>query len=254
GHGDGATRFGFVHQALCYGSDAAFLDGTLDFVHDGLDAGDPVLAVVAPHNVRLLGEALGDHAQAVELIDADEWYDQPPRTLGRYHAYCGDHGTGPAGRPRRVRVIGEPVWSGRTAFETGEWMRYESLVNVAFADSPHWILCPYDTRALSDDLALAAARTHPVLGRASGTPAASVRYTDPGAFYAECARVVPRALPDGPDDVPFLRGGTAAVRRSAAAHDGHCRAQLLAGAEVVLEDRPHRGEARVAVPVHKVSI
>ncbi|MEU6375740.1 sensor histidine kinase [Streptomyces sp. NPDC046909] len=201
------TRTGFVHQALRYGSDAEFLAGTAGYVTDGLDAGDAVLAVVSEHNIALLDEALAHRSRDVEFVDARDWYDYPSRTLGRYHDYCERHGT-----ERRVRVIGEPVWQDRSAFETREWMRYESLLNVAFADSAHWILCPYDTRALPADVVRAAARTHPELADGEAD------FADPADFCAECDERRPDRLTAGPDDIPFARGGSAAVRQGLTAY------------------------------------
>lgn len=201
------TRTGFVHQALRYASDAEFLAVTAEFAADGVDHGDAVLAVVAERNIPLLREALGERSHEVEFVDARDWYDYPSRTLGRYHAYCERHGTG-----RRVRVIGEPVWSGRSAFETREWMRYESVLNVAFAGTAHWILCPYDTRALPPEVVRTAARTHPEL-----TDGAA-EFTDPADFCAECDAQRPDRLPAGPDDIPFARGGSAAVRQALAGY------------------------------------
>ncbi|WP_052745208.1 sensor histidine kinase [Streptomyces sp. WM6386] len=201
------TRTRFVHQALRYGSDTEFLAGTADFVTEGLDAGDAVLAVVSPHNITLLAEALGDRSREVEFVDAHDWYDYPSRTLGRYHAYCDRHGT-----DRRVRVVGEPVWAGRGAFETREWMRYESLLNVAFAGTGHWIVCPYDTRALPADIVRTAARTHPELTDGAAD------FCDPPDFCAECDALRPARLPAGPDDLPFARGASAAVRQGLAAY------------------------------------
>ncbi|MFC7258443.1 anti-sigma factor RsbA family regulatory protein [Streptomyces lutosisoli] len=211
------TRTGFVHQALCYGADDEFLEGTLEFARDGLAAGDAVLAVVKSHNIALLEQALGSRSGDVEFVDADDWYGYPSRTLGQYHAYCADHGM-----DRRVRVIGEPVWAGRTDFETREWMRYESLLNVAFAHSAHWILCPYDTRTLSAGILRTATRTHPELALGARTSAPSGRYADPAGFYAECDAALPAApLPedcDDCDDIRFARGRSAAVRGALAAY------------------------------------
>jgi anti-sigma regulatory factor (Ser/Thr protein kinase) len=207
------NRNGFVHQALCYGSDAEFLEGTAEFARDGLDAGDTVLAVVQDHNISLLREALGDRAREVEFTDAADWYGYPSRTLGRYHAYC-------AGQPdgRRVRIVGEPVWSGRTAFETREWTRYESLLNVAFAGTRHWILCPYDTRTLPGGVLRAALGTHPELALGPRQSAPSGHYADPVGFSAECDARAPAPLPAGPDDIRFARGHSAAVRHALAAY------------------------------------
>ncbi|NGO09456.1 sensor histidine kinase [Streptomyces sp. HC44] len=210
------TRSEFVHRALCYGSDDEFLEATLAFAHDGLDAGDAVLAVLASRNVTLLDEALGPRSRDVEFIDADDWYGYPSRTLGRYSAYCAEHETGPSGGPRRVRIIGEPVWSGRTDFEAREWMRYESLVNVAFADTGHWILCPYDTRTVPTDIVRTAARTHPELALGARESVPSGRYADPADFYAECDAARPSGVLEGHDDIPFVRGRSVAVRRALA--------------------------------------
>ncbi|MEV6166925.1 sensor histidine kinase [Streptomyces sp. NPDC051954] len=208
------TRTGFVHQALCYGSDQELLRGTAGFVRDGLDAGDAVLAVLSGHHIALLTDVLGSRAGDVDFADSRDWYDYPSRTLGRYHAYC--HRQGGA---RRVRVVGEPVWTGRSDFETREWMRYESLVNVAFAGTAHWILCPYDTRNLAAPVLSTARRTHPELALGARPSAPSVDYANPAAFSAEVtAQSRPDPLPDGPDDIRFSRGRSAAVRHALAAY------------------------------------
>ncbi|MFD3313407.1 anti-sigma factor RsbA family regulatory protein [Streptomyces sp. NPDC058694] len=212
------SRTRFVHQALCYGSDHEFLEGTLTFARDGLDAGDTVLVVVSSHNIGLLGEALGHRSDEVEFVEANDWYGSPSRTLGRYSAYCAARDTDATGRPRRVRVIGEPVWSDRTAFEVREWMRYESLLNTAFAGTGHWILCPYDTRALPVGIIRSAVRTHPELALGPRQSAHCGRYVDPADFYAECDTTRPPTLPAGRDDVPFARGRSAHVRRAVSAY------------------------------------
>lgn len=201
---------GFVHQALRYRSDDQFLDAVAAFVRDGLDAGDRVLVVVDRRSIPRLGRALGSRFEGVECHASQDWYDYPSRTLGRYHAYCERRGA-----DRRVRVVGEPVWQGRSALETREWMRYESLVNVAFADSRHWILCPYDVRALPENVVRSAARTHPELVQ---EPREAVEYTDPAVFSAECDEHGLARLPGGADGIRFTRGRTAAVRRALAVY------------------------------------
>ncbi|MEU7581512.1 anti-sigma factor RsbA family regulatory protein [Streptomyces sp. NPDC041068] len=219
------TRAGFVHQALCYASDEEFLSGTLGFVHDGLTADDAVLAVVDRDNITLLRDALGDAAREVDFVDARDWYHFPSRTLRQYNDYCTEHEEGGA---RRVRVIGEPVWAGRTAFETQEWTRYESLVNVAFAGSGHWIVCPYDARVLPDDVLADVRPTHPEVALGTGGPAVSGGYADPTDFYAECDERT-RTLPDvsvpvdPPREVPFARGESVAARLAVAEFARRCR-------------------------------
>ncbi|MEU5344172.1 sensor histidine kinase [Streptomyces sp. NPDC020766] len=182
---------------------------------------------------RFVHQALGRRSDEVEFVDADDWYDSPSRTLGRYNAYCAAHDTDETHerherherhethetvRPRRVRVIGEPVWSDRTAFEVREWTRYESLLNIAFAGTGHRILCPYDTRALPVGVIRSAVRTHPQLALGPRRSAHCGRYVDPADFSAECDTTRPPALPAGHDDVPFVRGRSAHVRRALSAY------------------------------------
>ncbi|WP_172383230.1 sensor histidine kinase [Streptomyces sp. MNP-20] len=210
------TRTGFVHQALCYGADEEFLEGALGYVREGLEAGDALLAVVAGGNIDLLRDALGGAAREVEFIDCLDWYHYPSRTLGQYHAYCAAREQGGA---RRVRVIGEPVWTGRTTLEVQEWMRYESLLNVAFAESGHWILCPYDTRALPEAVITTARRTHPELAVGDDALLRNDRYAAPADFYAECDEA--EREPAAPAfreaaEIPFERGRTAVARAAAA--------------------------------------
>ncbi|MEU6990257.1 sensor histidine kinase [Streptomyces sp. NPDC046465] len=219
------TRTGFVHQALCYASDEEFLSGTAGFVRDGLAAGDAVLAVVGRDNITLLRDALGRAARDVDFVDALDWYHFPSRTLGRYNDYCTEHDEGGT---RRVRVIGEPVWTGRTAVETREWMRYESLINVAFADSGHWIVCPYDARTLPDDVLTTARNTHPEVTAGPEGPASGGQYTDPADFYAECderARSAPGVAEPSASarSVSFARGESVAVRLAVAEYARRCR-------------------------------
>ncbi|MFF4353560.1 anti-sigma factor RsbA family regulatory protein [Streptomyces sp. NPDC001530] len=208
------SRTGFVHQALCYGSDDEFLEGALEFARDGLAADDAVLAVVRDHHIALLEEALGPRTGDVAFVDAGDWSGCPSRTLSQYHAYGADHGT-----DRRVRVIGEPVWAGRTEFEVRAWMRCESLLNVAFAHSAHWILCPYDTRTVPADVVRTATRTHPELALGARTSAPSGHDADPADLSAE--RDAARAsapLSDACDVIRFARGGSAAVRAALTAY------------------------------------
>jgi anti-sigma regulatory factor (Ser/Thr protein kinase) len=212
------TRTGLVHRGLCYGSDDAFLDAAAAYALDGLDAAEPVLAVLAPRNVTLLGDALGHRAGEVEFVVAGDWYDSPSRTLDRYHAYCADHGTDGAGRPSPVRILGEPVWPGRTESETREWMRYESLLNVAFEGSGHRLLCPYDLRALPAQVVRSVSRTHPELVLWAGGATRSGCYVDPAEFFAGCEGTRPYGLPAGRDDIPFGRGRSAYVRRALRAY------------------------------------
>ncbi|GGL46706.1 sensor histidine kinase [Planomonospora parontospora] len=168
---------GLIHHALIYDSDQAFLDTTTGFCLDGLENDDAVLAVTTPANIALLRDSLGTAARHVEFTDAAAWYATPGRTLAAYHRYVDRH----SASHRRTRIIGEPVWHGRDPAQTLEWTRYESVINRAFADSPAWIICPYDTRTLPAAIVEDARRTHPHLATGPRTHPSAL-YTDPELF------------------------------------------------------------------------
>ncbi|ROO89660.1 histidine kinase-like protein [Actinocorallia herbida] len=152
------------HHGLLYGSDEEFLAAAVPFCRDGVENGDAVLAVTTPGNIGLLRDALGGAAGRVEFVVAEQWYDTPGRALAEYFRYVGRH-TAEGGL---ARVLGEPVWHGRSPLETAEWTRYEAVVNLAFAASPAWIVCPYDTRVTSPGVVADSLRTHPRLLEGTG--------------------------------------------------------------------------------------
>ncbi|MGJ6967408.1 anti-sigma factor RsbA family regulatory protein [Streptosporangium sp. G11] len=171
------TASELIHQALIYDTDQAFLSATTAFCLDGLARDDKVLAVTTDANIELLRAALGDAAGRVEFVAAREWYEAPGRTLAAYNSYVNTHS--PA--HRRIRIIGEPVWHGLGERQEAEWTRYESMLNVAFAGSPAWIVCPYDARTLPGRIVADARRTHPNL-LVGLHPRVSHDYSDPAAF------------------------------------------------------------------------
>lgn len=154
----GPTADPFTHPALFYADEAGYLAGTVPFVEAGLAAGEPVAVAVPGENLALLRKALGEDAHRVRLLDMTEAGRNPGRIIPRVLRGFADAHPG-----RRVRIIGEPIWRGRTADEYPACAQHEALINHAFTGRPATILCPYDTSGL-DAVALADARvTHPVL-------------------------------------------------------------------------------------------
>ena len=183
----------FVHPALFYRDDREYLDGTLPFVRAGLAAGEPVAVAVPGDRLRLLRDALGDDAAAVRLVDMREAGRNPGRIIpGVLRAFADDR---PAGK--RVRIIGEPVWAGRSETEYPACVQHEALINAAFEGRPVTILCPYDTRRLAPQAVADAYATHPVVVDAgSGREEESGRY-DFEAVHARYNAPLPPA-PDVP--------------------------------------------------------
>lgn len=171
-----ADRPDFDHAAMLYGDESEFVAQAVPFLAAGVEAGAPVLAVTGARNRELLIAALGDAAGGVAFEPADRRYRTPGETLHGYQSYVAEH----AGEGH-VRVLGEPIWEGRTTKELDAWIRYESLLNVAFAALPVSILCPYAVGELDEQILSGARCTHPHVCSA-GVTSPSADYVSPLAF------------------------------------------------------------------------
>ncbi|WP_055558031.1 sensor histidine kinase [Streptomyces sp. NBRC 110028] len=148
----------FVHPALFYRDDEDYLTGTLPFVLDGLRAGEPVAVAVPGAGLRLLRSALGRDGAKVRFLDMTVAGRNPGRIIPAVLRDFADRHPG-----GRVRIIGEPIWAGRTAAEYGPCVQHEALINLAFRGREVTILCPYDSRRLDDGALADAWLTHPVV-------------------------------------------------------------------------------------------
>jgi anti-sigma regulatory factor (Ser/Thr protein kinase) len=162
----------FVHPALFYASVQEYLDGLVPFIIDGLATAQPVLVAVPKNNLAALSGALGDAAERVAMADMCEAGRNPGRILG---GVLSDFADKHADRP--VRMIGEPIWPGRTEDEYPACVQHEALINAAFGGRQVTVLCPYDALGLDPGVLADARMTHPVLWQA-GSP------EDPSPDYA----------------------------------------------------------------------
>lgn len=151
-------RHGFVHPALFYANRDEYLAGTVPFIEAGLSAGEPVMVAVPDANLDLIRSALGADAARIQAHDMAVAGRNPGRIIPHVLLAFADAHPG-----RRVRVIGEPIWAGRTAAEYPACAQHEALINAAFAGRHATILCPYDTARLDQRWVDDAYRTHPVL-------------------------------------------------------------------------------------------
>jgi anti-sigma regulatory factor (Ser/Thr protein kinase) len=184
-----APSAGFVHSALIYGSDAAFLDVALPFIEEGVSAGEPLLVAVQAPNIENLRAALGGEPEGLTLLSTEEWYETSAGSRDKFMRWASERiGAG------RVRLIGEPPWAIGNDAQVRDWARYESVLNVAFDGMPVSLICPYDTRELPPEIVEHARSTHPgIVGPAGSTP--SKEYEDPHEF---CRRLNSRVKrPEG---------------------------------------------------------
>ena len=238
----------YRHEALLYSGIAEFLSGTTSFIRRAVSAGDPVLVVVSKRKIGLLRGELGASADAVSFADMSEIGDNPGRIIAAWEAFVHGH----AGAAQ-LWGIGEPIYPGRSPVELSECQLHEALLNVAFdAETPFWLLCPYDLEALAADVIDEAHRTHPFVAQGGGRQAC-------GTFREiDAADPFNRPLPPRPEGTPgmlFERGDLRNLRAFVA--DSAERAGLgpdatsgllLAASEIATNSLRHgggRGEFRV---------
>ena len=149
----------FVHPALFYADEEEYLAGTVPFVREGLEAGEPAAVAVPAENLRLIRDALGGAAGAVRFLDMREAGRNPGRIIpGVLRAFADAQAPG-----RRVRIIGEPIWAGRSPTEYPACVQHEALINAAFQGRTATILCPYDLVSLDPRAIADAHATHPTV-------------------------------------------------------------------------------------------
>jgi hypothetical protein len=108
----------------------------------------------------------------VVFADMADVGHNPAMIIPAWRDFIHRHG----GRGHPVRGIGEPIWATRQREVIVEAQLHEALLNVAVApDIPLWLLCPYDTLALDQQVIVEATRSHPVVVEAQ-TYRGSARY------------------------------------------------------------------------------
>ncbi|MFJ8826698.1 anti-sigma factor RsbA family regulatory protein [Streptomyces sp. NPDC102467] len=196
----------FDHPALFYRDEQEYLAGTVPFVRDGLAAGDPVAVAVPGANLALIRAELGEQAREVRLLDMTRAGRNPGRIIPRVlRAFADSHPR------RRPRIIGEPIWAGRTEAEYPACAQHEALINLAFQGREATILCPYDATRLAESVLADAHVTHPTIIR-SGAQADSTAYA-PEALVARYNQ--PLKAPAGVMATAYTGATLAAVRQHA---------------------------------------
>jgi anti-sigma regulatory factor (Ser/Thr protein kinase) len=227
------------HEALFYAGPDDFIGRTAAFVRDGVQRGEPVLVVVSAPKIAGLRSALGDGATRVQFADMAEVGRNPARIIAAWRTFVGEHGDS----GRALRGVGEPIDAQRSEPAMAECHRHEALLNVALAADPIWLVCPYDTSTLDQDVIDHALVNHPyVLERDHSSP--STGYVAPAADFDD-------PLPDLPfpsDQLAYeaatlheLRRYVAAIATRYGFDERRVDAIVLAANEVATNSLRHGG-------------
>jgi anti-sigma regulatory factor (Ser/Thr protein kinase) len=197
----------FRHEALLYAGKDDFLERTVPFIREGVEAGEPALVVLNADKLRALRSELNGHAEGVHFADMAAIGANPACIIPAWREFVDDHSGG--GRP--MRGVGEPIWPDRTSAELVECQRHESLLNLAFADTPSFtLLCPYDTESLDPAVIDEAMRSHPIVVNGHGAEASEL-FRDLDEFAAPFADPLPDPAVE-PRGVVFQATTLAALR------------------------------------------
>ncbi|WP_156738396.1 MULTISPECIES: anti-sigma factor RsbA family regulatory protein [unclassified Mycobacterium] len=151
-------RSGFIHSALLYRSEREYLDFVSRFVVDGLTADEAVLVAVPGDKLASLRDALsGSFAGELRMLDIAEVGRNPSRFMALEGSFVDEH------PDRRVRIVNQIAWPGRSDNEFVACTEHEALVNEALDGYPATKLCLYDASRLDDDLLADSRATHPYL-------------------------------------------------------------------------------------------
>ena len=164
-----------MRQALVYHADEELVRLSVPFLRAGACAGEPTFVLVEPEHQRALMDELGDADGITPLR-----YGDPRSALhDEYRFFAGLVRKG-APRIRIVSEVPHEPWV--------KWFRYEAAINDVLADFPVFALCPHDLRAMSYDVLVDVARTHPFLVRPNGTVFRSPLFERPSSLLAERGR------------------------------------------------------------------
>jgi anti-sigma regulatory factor (Ser/Thr protein kinase) len=177
----------FDHWGLLYQDAAHYVAVVTAFVRSALAAGQPALVAVPGRNLDLVREEMGQEADRVRFADMAVHGRNPRRIIGGVLlAFAAAH------QGRRVAIVGEPIWPGRTDVEYPACVAHEALINQVFAGRDAEILCPYDASRLAPAALADAARTHPLMSDGARTWPSDA-YGDPLRTAADAE--VPLAVP-----------------------------------------------------------
>lgn len=178
-----------VHEALFYRDAEDYAISVRRFLLQGFELAEPALVAVPGSHVDVLRSVIGPETDQVQFVDMTQVGRNPGRIIPAVlYAFIQAH------PQRRVRIVSEPVWPGRSAAEYRAALQHEALVNIALTDHEAAIMCPYDHHGLDTAVLAQARQTHPVLIEGAQQKV-SADYRDPRAVADDSLR----SLPDPPE-------------------------------------------------------
>lgn len=206
----GPGSAGLWHAALFHRGVAEFETKACGFAETAVRAGAAVLVVGLGSSLDRLRTRLGGLRDRVTWADVTSIGANPGRLIHEISQFADQHSG------RAIWCVQQAAWPARPAQELWEVLRHEALLNLALADAPVHVLCPYDD-GLPGEMTACARATHPLIGRDGRWRPSPVYRRDPGRpFPAACDQPLPP--PPAVADVLPYDDDLATVRRLVRAH------------------------------------
>jgi anti-sigma regulatory factor (Ser/Thr protein kinase) len=225
------------HYLLVYDTDEQYAEQSVPFFEGALGKGEALVAVPGRATEPLLRAALGTASEQVTFHICEDWYTRPEAVLAGYdaavRALLRDGATG-------VRVIAElPFCSSQSEWDA--WVRYEAIINRAFANRPVSLLCTCDSRVLPEHVMDSLRHSHPRVFSGDGQENAD--YHDPAEVVRRLA-AAPEPLPELRDlpvncEALALRGALSRALADAGVAPEVAEAMILAASEVIVNAGRH---------------
>jgi transcriptional regulator with XRE-family HTH domain len=135
----------FDHRLLVYSSEEELLAAAAPFLAAAAEPSEAALAIVSKRNISLLRRGVGRAGAGVRFAESSGWYSSPLAALNAYEEFCA---TSLEQGAAWVRIVAELGWAHRSPSATRPWIRFESLLDLVFANLPVSILCVCDAASL----------------------------------------------------------------------------------------------------------
>jgi anti-sigma regulatory factor (Ser/Thr protein kinase) len=144
------------HHAFVYESDEEYVERSVAFLKEGLEAGEGCVVGHARSGIAMMRDALGPDAERVSFFDLSPIYTRPARAVAAYYGtFLGQLRKAPS-----VRAVAE-FQLGPTLQDWEQWLGYESITNLAYAHLPVTVVCTYNANGVPDEVVEGVWRTHP---------------------------------------------------------------------------------------------
>jgi anti-sigma regulatory factor (Ser/Thr protein kinase) len=230
------------HVMLRYRDAAAYQHALRGFISDGLARDEPALLAV-PAAAWI--DPPDGRGNVVTLADMSELGRNPARVIPALRSFAEAH------RGRRVRIMTEFIWPGRSEEEICEAARHEALVEAALAGVAGEVVCLYDAAELPRRVLDDAAGTHRWQAGPAGVMQPSPAYAGPGKLPAGCRVPLPSPpadaeIVDYSSDLRSVRAMVRTIGRRAGLDPGRVTDLILAVSELAANTLRHTGKAGVA--------